>query len=130
MPDTIQPGEHSTGSGTDGTSHNSSAFNRWNDERIVNVNRNDNDWNDNWWFAGRRNCPSLRTPALLRAFVFLRDLAIPPTQLPACVFKWRREQRVLIRLKRTGFPEHRKQYVQGIELAYRKPYPRFFFGTS
>ena len=29
------------------------AFNRWNDdERNVNVNRNDNDWNDNWWFAG------------------------------------------------------------------------------
>jgi len=32
------------------------AFNRWNDdERNVNVNRNDNDWNDNWWFAGLRN---------------------------------------------------------------------------
>lgn len=30
-------------------------FNRWNDERNVNVNRNDNDWNDNWWFAGVRN---------------------------------------------------------------------------
>lgn len=28
--------------------------NRWNDERNVNVNRNDNDWNDNWWFAGLR----------------------------------------------------------------------------
>jgi len=31
-------------------------FNRWNDdERNVNVNRNNNDWNDNWWFAGVRN---------------------------------------------------------------------------
>ena len=30
-------------------------FNRWNDKRKVNVNRNDNDWNDNWWFAGVRN---------------------------------------------------------------------------
>jgi hypothetical protein len=30
-------------------------FNRWNDERKLNVNRNDNDWNDNWWFAGVRN---------------------------------------------------------------------------
>src|SRR3989338_8384433 len=32
-----------------------SAFNRSNDERNVNVTRNDNDWNDYWWFAGRRN---------------------------------------------------------------------------
>jgi len=39
----------------DGISHNTTAFNRWNDERNVNVNRNDNEWNDNWWFAGRRN---------------------------------------------------------------------------
>jgi len=31
------------------------AFNRWDDERNVNVNRNDNDWNDNWQFAGVRN---------------------------------------------------------------------------
>jgi hypothetical protein len=32
------------------------AFNRWNDdERNVNVNRNDNDWNDNWLFAGLAN---------------------------------------------------------------------------
>ena len=30
-------------------------FNHWNDKRKVNVNRNDNDWNDNWWFAGVRN---------------------------------------------------------------------------
>ena len=30
-------------------------FNRWNDERNVNVNRNDNDWNDAWSFAGVRN---------------------------------------------------------------------------
>jgi len=40
------------------------AFNQWNDdERNVNVNRNDNDWNDNWWFAGVRN--SLYFSALL-----------------------------------------------------------------
>ncbi len=30
------------------------AFNHWNDERNVNVYCNDNDWNDSWWFAGRR----------------------------------------------------------------------------
>ena len=39
----------------DGTSYNSTVFNRWNDDRNVNVNRNDNRWNDNWWFAGCRN---------------------------------------------------------------------------
>jgi len=27
-------------------------FNRWNDERNVNCNRNDNDWNDNWFLSG------------------------------------------------------------------------------
>lgn len=40
----------------DGTPYNLAAFNQWNDdERNVNVNRNDNDWNDNWWFGGVRN---------------------------------------------------------------------------
>jgi hypothetical protein len=31
------------------------AFNRNDDERNVNINRNDNGWNDNWWFGGVRN---------------------------------------------------------------------------
>jgi hypothetical protein len=53
MPNTIQLGEYSTSSGTGGTSHSCYAtFNRWNDERNVNVNRNDNDWDDDWSFAG------------------------------------------------------------------------------
>ena len=44
------------GSAPEGASHHCYAtFNRWNDERNVNVNRNDNDWNDNWKFAGVRN---------------------------------------------------------------------------
>ena len=43
------------GGGADGISYNITAFNRWNDERNVNVNQSDNDWNDNWWFAGVRN---------------------------------------------------------------------------
>ena len=31
-------------------------FNRWGDgERNVNCNRNENDWNDSWWFAGVSN---------------------------------------------------------------------------
>lgn len=29
-------------------------FHRWDDERYVNVNRFDDDWNDYWWFAGLR----------------------------------------------------------------------------
>ena len=37
--------------------HIIATFNQWNDERNVNVNRNDNDWNDNWCFGGRRNSP-------------------------------------------------------------------------
>ena len=40
------------GGGMEGILHITTAFNLWNDERNVNVNRNDNDWNDNWWFAG------------------------------------------------------------------------------
>jgi hypothetical protein len=32
-------------------------FNKWNGKRNVNCNRNDNNWNDNWWFAGVRNYP-------------------------------------------------------------------------
>ena len=37
-------------------------FNRWNDERNVNGNRNDNDWNDNWSFAGVPTLSSFLTP--------------------------------------------------------------------
>lgn len=49
------------------------AFNRWNDERNVNVNvnRNDNDWNDDWWFAGLRSSPRFSSAILWRgSFVF------------------------------------------------------------
>lgn len=52
MPNTIQPGESSAGGGMESTLYKISTFNRWNDERNVNVNQNDNDWNDNWWFGG------------------------------------------------------------------------------
>jgi hypothetical protein len=54
MPNKIQPGEYSRGGGIEHTLYNFVTFNRWNDDRNVNVNRNDNDWNDNWWFAGLR----------------------------------------------------------------------------
>ncbi len=46
---------HSRSGGTEGPLYIFATFNLWNDERNVNVNRNDNDWNDNWWFAGVRN---------------------------------------------------------------------------
>ncbi len=98
MPDSIQLGEYSTGGGTDGTSYNSSAFNQWNDERNVNVNRNDNDWNDNWWFVGVRNYPLLRMPAMLRAFGFSHNLPVPACELLARVLKRHREHCVFGRL--------------------------------
>ncbi len=63
MPNSIQPGEYSMGGGMGGISHDCYAtFNRWNDERNVNVNRNDNDWNDNWSFAGVPKLFSFLTP--------------------------------------------------------------------
>lgn len=34
---------------------NYAAFDGWNGKRNVNVNRNGNDWNDNWLLAGVRN---------------------------------------------------------------------------
>ena len=65
----IQLQEHSRGGGTDGTLYIIGvAFNRWNDERKVNVNRNDNDWNDNWWFGGVRNS-FLSLPIFWESFV-------------------------------------------------------------
>ena len=64
-------------------------FNRWNDKRKVNINRNDNDWNDNWWFAGVRNSLHFSS-ALAGEFCLLKicweDLAScpfhPPSILP------------------------------------------------
>ena len=64
MPDAIQSQEYSKDGDIDDASYIMAAFNRWNDERNVNVNRNSNDWNDNWWFAGLRN--SLHFTHLLR----------------------------------------------------------------
>jgi hypothetical protein len=58
------------GGGMDGTEHNSpAAFNTFNDDRNVNVNRNDNDWNDNWWFVGVRNSLHF-SPISPESFVF------------------------------------------------------------
>ena len=72
------------GSDIDGASHNT-AFNRWDGERNVNVNHNDNDWNDNWLFAGRRN--SLHFPALSECeksagFCFFNCPLHPPSIFP------------------------------------------------
>ncbi|MCC6323712.1 hypothetical protein IT400_02880 [Candidatus Nomurabacteria bacterium] len=38
-----------------------STFNRNSDERNVNVNCNNNEWNDNWWFGGVRNSLHFKT---------------------------------------------------------------------
>ena len=63
---------------------NSAAFNRWNDERNVNVNRDDNRWNDNWWFAGRRNYSHFERPPLGgRSFCDATLPYQPPNCLPA-----------------------------------------------
>ena len=70
MPNKIQPQEYSRGGGMGGISYVTSAFNRWNDERKVNVNRNDNDWNDNWWLAGLRKSFHF-SPAIVGEFCFV-----------------------------------------------------------
>ncbi len=67
MRNTIQPREYSRGGGKEGTLHIMAAFNRWNDERNVNVNKNDNNWNDNWRFAGVRKSTHF-SPALAGEF--------------------------------------------------------------
>lgn len=56
-------------------------FNRWNDERKVNVNVNDNDWNDNWSFAGVRKSLYF-SPASVGEFSFSTLLCQPPSILP------------------------------------------------
>ena len=50
-------------------------FNRWNDERKVNVNRNDNDWNDNWWLAGLRT--SLHFSSTIRRLAEAGEFCLP-----------------------------------------------------
>ncbi len=53
------------GGGTDGASHICyAAFNDWDDERNVNVNRNDNDWNDDWWVAAVAQLTKFQTPPI------------------------------------------------------------------
>ena len=70
------------GSGIDGMSYEGAAFNRWNDERNVNVNRNDNDWNDNWWFAGVRNSLHFSFVFWAGEFCFFNCPCQPPSHFP------------------------------------------------
>ena len=51
-------------------------FNRNDDKRNVNVNRNDNDWNDNWWFGGVRK--SFYSPRCFGEFIFAAVYASRP----------------------------------------------------
>jgi len=84
----IAPEDHSARRRFDGQCHGRcrarfATFNRWNDERKVNVNRNENDWNDDWWFAGVRK--SLRIPPRLtqgRGGVVCICFFQPPSILP------------------------------------------------
>jgi len=62
------------------------AFNRNDDKRNVNVNRNNNDWNDNWWFGGVRK--SLQAPPALGGVSFCSCLLQPPSILPASPSGW------------------------------------------
>ena len=62
---------------------NYATFNRWDDERNVNVNRNDNDWNDNWWFAGVRSSFHFSPDFLSGEFCFMICPCQPPSCLPA-----------------------------------------------
>ena len=71
---------NSMGSGIDGASHNT-AFNRWNDERNVNVNRNDSGWYASWLFAGRRNSLHFSS-ARAGEFCFFNCPFHPPSILP------------------------------------------------
>lgn len=56
-------------------------FNRWNDERNVNVNRNNDDWNDNWWFGGVRNSFHF-SPIKMGEFCFVSWPFHPPSIFP------------------------------------------------
>ncbi len=58
------------------------AFNRWNDKPNVNVNRNDNDWNDNWWFAGVRNSLHFSPALPVGEFCLISCPLQPPSILP------------------------------------------------
>ncbi len=59
-------------------------MNRWNDgKRNVNVNRNDNDWNDNWWGCGVRKSFHFSPGFLSGEFCFMSCPCQPPSCLPA-----------------------------------------------
>lgn len=84
--------------GTDGASHICYATcNRWNDDRKVNVNRNDNDWSDDWWFAGLPQLTSFLTPHI-RGVEFCK-LSVPAAKHPAYLVHFIRECGVFFRIK-------------------------------
>ena len=98
------------GGGKDGVSHDYyAAFNRWNDERNVNVNRNDNDWNDNWSFGGVRNSLHFSPRASGVEFCLVSCPFQPPSILPTS--SRGREYCVFFRIKRFGLPEHEEQDI-------------------
>lgn len=89
MPNKIQLRENSKSSGTDGISYICYlTFNRWNDKRNVNCNRNDNDWNDNWWLSGVPQLSSFQQPRLTRGCVLSSKLAVPTSKHRTRFIEW------------------------------------------
>ena len=79
------------------------AFNRNGDERNVNVNRNNNDWNDNWWFSGVRNSFHF-SPVFTGEFCFTNCPFQPPSILPiSSIFS----DRAMYLLSSKDFVSHR-----------------------
>ena len=83
-------------------------FNRWNDERNVNVNRNDNDWNDKWSFGGVPKLSSFLTP-LRRGRVLPVQLSLPAAEHFPDFVAWHRERSIFFIIERLAFPKHEEQ---------------------
>jgi len=106
------------GSGAGDASHNCYAtFNRWNDEPNVNVNRNENDWNDNWSFAGVPKLSSFLTPRLCG--VEFQELSLPSAQHPPDFIDRSRKRGIFLVVERLTFPEDEQQQFQSVEFPYR-----------
>lgn len=73
------------------------AFNRWNDERFVSVNRNDNDWNDNWVFAGVPKLSSFLAPHFCGVEFY--KLPLPPTEHLADLIHFLGERNIFFRFE-------------------------------
>ena len=97
--------------------HIVTAFNRWNDERNVNVNRNDNNWNDNGAFAWSLPKFSSFLPRFLGGVLFY-DLPIPSAEHFADARKFFRKFGVVLGVEQIHFPDNLEKYFERIDLRY------------